>query len=556
MGFKTRHAGIVAAVYGVFGILWILFSDWFTFVIFGVSEDFIYYSVIKGLLFVLISTLIIFVLFIALKRQFQEEIDVKEDQLDAQEDFAKSFRNERSVLFKTIETSPVPALLHTEDMRIIAMSDSLKQLSGYDLEEVPTMRAWIEKAYPEHAKRMHEDVMRLYDTEGTIDHGTERLKAKDGSIFHLHWHSAFVGHNEYGLRLMLSTGIDITERKTREKELTHISYHDDLTGLYNRRYYEEIVKRYEPLEDIGIVLADINGLKLVNDVFGHTYGDELLRYFAEVLLETFPMTSTICRLGGDEFVILMESYDEKHVKDIEKTIKDKIHKDDEDIIPSAALGHAKKQGDEPLKNTFIRAENMLYKDKLREYNKQSGTIIQNLKHTMFKKTDECEDHIQRLNTLANELSKALDIPYEYERELRQLIELHDIGKISIDSAIFNKEGALSEEEKVEIEQHTEIGYRIANALPRLKNVAYSILTHHENVDGSGYPFGLSGKDIPYTSRLFRVIDSYENMTRKKHYRPKPISKQKALEELKRNKDKYYDADIVDAFVNVLSDVKA
>jgi diguanylate cyclase (GGDEF)-like protein len=307
-----------------------------------------------------------------------------------------------------------------------------------------------------------------------------------------------------------------------------------------------MAQHFSKFKNLGLILSDINSLKLINDLFGHEYGDILLKTFAKILKNTLPRDAFIARLGGDEFVIVLYKYELETIKTLISEIKTSLQKNKiKDIIPSAAFGYSKKSLKESLQNTFSRAENMLYRDKVLEYDKQTNTMIESILNTLYKRTDESQTHTENLKKLAAPLKTALNLNQDQMSELDTLIELHDIGKISLNNTIFS-DRALSDDEKTEIKSHPEIGYRIANALPRLKNVAYSILTHHENVDGSGYPFGLKKEAIPFLARLFRVIDSYNAMVRETSY-SKAKTKKTALKELQEYSGSLYDESLVDAF---------
>lgn len=545
---KKNDAIFIAGIYTLFGILWILFTDWFFLQLDNGIDTFPYFSTIKGLIFVLISGVFIW-LAVTLQQYRKDRISEHlQEQIESSKKIEKTLHKQKDLLIAAIEQSPVPMMLHSENKQILAISNTFIEKTGYHLQEIPTIRAWVEKAYPYNHDEHYEHITQLYNIKDKFYEGEYQIQTKDGDFVHWVFHSAYLGRDDKGLKNIISTGIDITDQKTREKELTHKSFHDDLTGLYNRRYYNEMTTRFEKMRDIGIVLADINGLKLINDVFGHSRGDALLISFARYLQKHMPKDSIIARLGGDEFIVLLPDFKTYDLDEISKNIKDDIAKHADEIIPSAALGYSARKPKEALKHTFKRAENMLYNDKIHEYDKQTNAIIESLIRTLFSKTDETKAHIDHLKVLVQPFYERLDLSKERQRELELLIELHDIGKVSIESNIFFTKKTLSEDQFKEIQRHSEIGYRIANALPRLKMVAYAILTHHENIDGSGYPFGLKDTEIPLSARIFRIIDSYEIMTKDKGYK-KAKSKEKALEELKALANKAYDEQLIDIFID-------
>ncbi len=547
MSQEIKDAAWVSGIYAVFGIAWILLSDWLFFTLAPGIGEFVFFSVFKGLLFVALSTA---VLFVVVQRISTRANTNRMEQLSHQrhsDELAKSLTHQQSLLYRMIEHLPHPSYLHRETREIIVISHTLRDVLGYTLDDIPTLRAWAQKAFTNNVEETYHKLLKLHEIEGAVDEGRTRMLDAQGNPKYFEWHTTYIGKDSEGFKLFLSTANNVTEQITRERELTYESYLDDLTGLHNRRYYAMMLKKYDTMHDVGIVLGDINGLKLINDVFGHQSGDELLGRFGDILKSHFPKNAVIARLGGDEFVVLLTDYAATDIQTIITSIKHELKNVYEEIVPSVAVGQTAKRPNETMREAFARAENKLYKDKIHENNNQTDAMIYSLRRALIKRTDENSDHINNLRALSKPIVESLSLDKSTQEELDQLIELHDIGKISIDSSIFKTTSTLSNAQKSEIRRHCEIGYRIANALPKHKNVAYSILTHHENVDGSGYPFGLTSEEIPLIARIFRVIDSYDIMCTHKHYKD-AVSKEKAIEELNRLKGIYYDPHVVDALV--------
>jgi len=555
MWVKKRDAIVVSIVYFTFGITWIMFSDWLVLRVAENTTGYAYLSLIKGIVFVILSTFVIYItLFFQQKSRKSLEEDIV-NKSNVTEEYRDLLKNQKQLLYNLIDESPVPMILHSENRRILRLSNAFTTKTGYRQSELPTIKSFTESCWPHKSDEIYSHFTQLYDIKDKIFEGTFTLETKNET--HLTWelHSAYIGRDDEGLKNVITIGIDVTEERAKEKDLTYLSYHDDLTGLYNRRYYTQMTSHFSKFKDIGLILADINGLKLVNDLFGHEYGDKLLETFAKILKSTLPRDAFIARLGGDEFVIVLYKYElnsvKALVKDIKKTVQENVIKD---IIPTAAFGYSKKSVKEPLQNTFTRAENMLYRDKVHEYDKQTDAMLGSILNTLYKRTDESEARINNLKNLAKPLHRAFKLNEDQINELNTLIELHDIGKISLNESLF-KGKRLSDEEAIEIRRHPEVGYRIANALPRLKNVAYAILTHHENVDGSGYPFGLEKDEIPFVARIFRVIDSYDAMLKDCPY-SKAKTKKEALKELEDYAETLYDTSVVVAFKASVQEIQA
>lgn len=353
---------------------------------------------------------------------------------------------------------------------------------------------------------------------------------------------------------------DITERKKREEENIYLTYHDILTGLYNRRFFEEQIEHLDTKQQmpLSVITGDINGLKLINDALGHNEGDKLLVEVSKILKSCCDKDNFICRTGGDEFCILLPNTCNQSaqliVDKIIKKCKDYCNEEDkETYYVSIALGYSTKMKiEEPFEKVFKTAEEHMYRMKLLEHKSIHSSIISSIKATMFEKSNETEEHAERIAKLSKKLGETLGLNNEALNDLELLATLHDVGKISIDGSILKKAGELTENEWHEIRKHPEVGYRITNASQELKHISEYILCHHERWDGKGYPQGLSGTDIPILSRILAIVDSYDAMTQDRAYR-KAMSKDDAILELLKNAGTQFDPDIVRIFVGELED---
>jgi len=347
---------------------------------------------------------------------------------------------------------------------------------------------------------------------------------------------------------------NITERKKYFDEVRFLSFHDALTGLFNRAYLQkELVKRdTENNLPISIIMGDVNGLKLINDVFGHEKGDQLLKNTAKILRDCCPKDSIIARWGGDEFVVLMSKTSHEMGKNIIQEIKNKCDKKYlENIELSISMGLSTKST-RGVKATQVlqEAEDAMYTHKLIEGKSVRGTIIASLEKTLFEKSCETLEHAMRLTELAMKLAQKISLsPYE-ANELKLLAKLHDIGKIGVRDELLNKPDRLTAQEWIEIRKHSEIGYRIAHSTPELAHISELILCHHEHWDGQGYPQGLKEENIPMLSRVMAIIDAYDVMTNHRPYSP-PKSKVEALAEIKRCAGKQFDPRLVEIFLEIM-----
>jgi diguanylate cyclase (GGDEF)-like protein len=318
------------------------------------------------------------------------------------------------------------------------------------------------------------------------------------------------------------TFLDITEKMNAEKEIRYLAYHDKLTGLYNRGFFEEEVQRIDVQRSlpISIIIADLNGLKLTNDVFGHLVGDKLLKSFADILKRVCRREDIIARWGGDEFSVLLPETDiETAGKICDRIRKECIEEKREPISLSISLGYSTKYDvKESLKDTLKTSENMMYREKLSESRKIRQTILDSLKTSLFLRSVETESHLKRVYVLSKNFAEHLGLSEKDLDELSLLSSLHDIGKVAIPDSILMKAGELTRDEWAEVRTHAEKGYKIAVNHQELAQISDGILCHHERWDGKGYPQGLREKDIPRISRILNIVDAYDVMTHNTVYK--------------------------------------
>lgn len=342
---------------------------------------------------------------------------------------------------------------------------------------------------------------------------------------------------------------DVTEKREKQKKIEYLSYHDQLTGLYNRHYFEEELRRINVEKNLPltIAIADVNGLKLTNDAFGHEAGDLLLQNIAEILKRECRPEDVVSRIGGDEFVILMPrtSYDEAELlmKGFYKAIKNEKN----NVVMSVSIGwETKTRLQESVKEVLSKAEDHMYSKKIVESQSMRNQTIKVIMQTLHNTNIREKIHSERVSEISRKIGEAMNLDNEVLKELEIAGLMHDIGKIAIDSSILDKPGKLTEKEFTEIKKHPEIGYHILKSVDVYTRLSEYILLHHERWDGKGYPRGLSGEEIPLVSRIIAVADSYEAMTANRPYK-ETLSHEQAMKELTRCSGTQFDSEVVAAF---------
>lgn len=353
------------------------------------------------------------------------------------------------------------------------------------------------------------------------------------------------------VKMVLCISKDVTECKKTEEEIIYLSYHDKLTGFYNRRFYEEEIKRIDTERNlpISIIMGDVNGLKLINDAFGHSKGDELLKKAAKAIQSACRSGDIIVRWGGDEFVILLPRTETEEAEEIVKRAKEIcLHEYVNDINISISFGwDTKVKNDEDILKVFKNAEDYMYNHKIIEKESLRGKTISTMINSFHQKNPMEERHSKRVSKICKDIGKAMELSEKEISTLEKAAFLHDIGKIVIEENILNKAEKLTEQEKNELRRHSDAGYRILSSSYDMLEVADYVYAHHERWDGTGYPKGLKGEAIPSISRIIAIAESYDEMTSERPYR-KAFSEEEALTIIRNNSGTRFDPEIVRIFI--------
>jgi diguanylate cyclase (GGDEF)-like protein/PAS domain S-box-containing protein len=392
-------------------------------------------------------------------------------------------------------------------------------------------------------------VLRDGVTQGLASHTA--LISKDGTVQSIADSAAPIKNKNGDIQGVILVFRDVTEEKRRQEEIYFKSFYDALTGMYNRRYFEEEFKRLDVARNlpISIIMGDLNGLKLVNDTFGHARGDKLLMKASSAMKTACRAGDIAARWGGDEFVMLLPKTTKEEVEEIVRKILRSCSKMKVGSLNvSVSLGWGTKtEKDENLSKVLKSAEDYMYKHKLAESSSMRGNMIHSIFRTLREKNPRIESHSERVSILCEQIGTAVNLSAKDINELKVSGLLHDIGKVTIDDRILQKTEKLTEYEWLEIKRHSDIGYRILNTSPDMSDIAVNVLSHHERPDGKGYPRGIYGEEIPLASKIIAVADSYDAMTNERPYK-RIQSKEEAIEELIKNKETQFDPKIVDIFI--------
>jgi diguanylate cyclase (GGDEF)-like protein/PAS domain S-box-containing protein len=457
--------------------------------------------------------------------------------------------------YKTI-VNGVYDMIYLHDLEGNILDVNQKALSniGYSREELKEMKVFDLHPSSDADIYDRDKIIEQWaeaEVEATINIEREHI-SKIGKIIPVEISTGKVGVDNQ--KYMLAFVRDISLRKEKEEKIEYLSYHDFLTGLFNRRYFsKELAQITEEMLPLSILMGDLNGLKIVNNSHGHSTGDKILIKAAKILEESIPEDAVLARFGGDEFAVMLPNTDNFTAHQILGSIKERCSQtESDDFVISIGMGISTMIDlDEDIEDIFKKADREMNQNKLLETRSANNKIIKGLLSALRAKSDETVEHTERMTELANKMGVKLGIYNSQLNRLSLLAALHDIGKTSIPEKVLMKPSKLNDEEWEMIKGHPARGYKIASATSEFAVVAEEILSHHERWDGGGYPRGLKAEKIPYLARIISIVDAYDVMTSGRPYQT-GISSSEALNEIRRCEGTQFDPELAEEFIELMS----
>jgi diguanylate cyclase (GGDEF)-like protein len=324
---------------------------------------------------------------------------------------------------------------------------------------------------------------------------------------------------------------------------------DALTGLRNRRALVADlaagIKAASAVRPLLLGLLDLDGFKQYNDTFGHPAGDALLSRVSGRLHDALDREATVYRMGGDEFCLLATLAPGAGSEIVRRAAR-ALSESGETFNITCSYGSALIPAEASSSEEALHlADQRMYAQKLgaASAGRQSSDVLLKV---ISERSNTLETHLGSAGQLARLLAQRLSLSEPEQRRIQDAAQLHDIGKTAMPDSLLNKPGPLSPEEWEFMRTHTVIGERILLAAPSLAQAAPLVRSSHERFDGTGYPDGLAGDQIPVGARIIAVCDAFDAMTSTRPY-SKAISSTEALIELHRHAGTQFDPDVVEAF---------
>lgn len=501
----------------------------------------------------------------------QEIIAIEEElrcQYQKLEEQGEELKNSKQQLESIIDFLPDATFVIDNEGIIIAWNKAMETMTGVMAEDM-LGKGNYEYSLPFYETRrpMLLDLVQKYDQE--IADKYESL-TYDESTHTFRVEKFFLGNKEKFLSVKAAplldskgevTGAiesirDITDLKETETQLRYLAEYDNVTGVYNRASFErEINSEDDKNISKGLIVIDIDGLKLINDTIGYRAGDNSLITIAQILRKVSPEKSLIARIGGDEFCVIVRQTIESELQTILRSINKAVEEYNHTapLIPfSISTGYAYSDEKKTMLQLFKEAEERMNYEKLLHNQSTRSRMVDVLMKALEARDLITEGHTERLGDLVESVAQKLGMPEYKINNLKLFASFHDIGKVGIPDAILFKPGKLSKEEFEEMKKHSEIGYRIAHSTPDLSHISDWILKHHEWWNGKGYPFGMAGENIPLECRILAIADAYDSMSNDRPYR-KAMEHEDIVQELKRFSGVQFDPEIIDVFLDILAD---
>lgn len=347
---------------------------------------------------------------------------------------------------------------------------------------------------------------------------------------------------------------NITGEIELQSRVNYLTFHDSMTGLYNRNYLDEEIERLNTNRQlpISIIMADLNGLKISNDLMGHSEGDEIIRMCADVLRNACRTEDLIARIGGDEFLMFLPETDDHAANIICERILAAAQRRMTKLGPlSIAVGYYTKTiPAENIRLCITKADENMYAKKNQMKRRFYEDMFNYLYRKMINHYYEGDKVTSRVRELMTEMCLLDPETKGMVKEAVLLSDVYDIGMICLDEETYSTK-LLDDDDRKTIRRHCETGAKIADMSQLHQKISKYILYHHHRFDGRGSNDGIKGDQIPLLSRMLAVVDTFVAVTGERVYR-EPMNVRQAATEIARGAGNQFDPWAVDLFFKALS----
>ncbi len=497
-------------------------------------------------------------------------------------DFLCSLSKDKVLTF--LNNFPDGVIFSDESGNILFLNQEMKDIFGYSTGEIVgrPIESVISSEAQENISNSFSEPVHVDSSVITGRYIEAKAMRKDGSYVPLEMSHHLIKENGNELNFFLIR--NMSQQFELQEKLYQQTITDSLTGLFNRRYFDERIKqefhrasRYQRL--FSVVIIDIDGFKQANDLLGHSFGDEMLVKATDIFREVLRDGDTVYRYGGDEFAMILPETTKEGALDVSERLREIFAKKccvkEKRVSLTLSIGVASHPEDGNSEFDLIgAADRRMYQSKQNGGNNVTGynlnesgdsdddaliILLTKLIHLVEKnrewKTEEGICHSQEIRALGVDIGRKIGLSPSRLHLYEQAAMLHDIGTIHIPSSIFNKREKLTESEIGEIRKHTQVGEEILGLLDNnhnqdLAELKKIVSQHHEWVDGNGYPYGLKSDEIMIEAKILAVTDAYSAMRMARSYRPQ-LSTEEIVKELKGMAGKQFDPEIVDVLLALL-----
>lgn len=355
---------------------------------------------------------------------------------------------------------------------------------------------------------------------------------------------------QFGFQLKVCNAVNM---RVASEKLAYARSHDKLTGFLTRHVFENTIDQMirDRAFPLTLVIMDINGLKIINDAFGHERGDKVLQELSGIIKNLKFNLEAVARWGSDEFILAIKGVDDMNLLDTIQVIKDEIEYEKRFNF-SVCFGWAiHNNGYIKAKYLIQKAEDHLHGNKILEAGSVRSNMIETMIQTLHQTEPNEEIHSQKVSVLCERIAEKMGFSEFELKKVRLAGLMHDVGKIAISHETLHKTTPLTESDWKEIKKHPELGFKILSTSTDTMEIANAVLAHHERYDGQGYPKGIRGEAIPMMARIISVADAFDAMTSYRVYK-EAKSVQEAIEEVIKCSGGQFDPNVVEAFLEFIN----